>query len=53
MKKEPGKRSFLLIGLAGCSILVWLVQAAVGGFFYATAAFFTKEGWERWKAGRK
>jgi hypothetical protein len=28
----------------------WILKAALGGVIYATAAFFTKQGWERWKA---
>ncbi|NBT57146.1 hypothetical protein EBT16_00020 [bacterium] len=50
---EIKKKNFLVIGLLGCSFVWWLLQSAIGGFFYATAAFFTKEGWEKWKSGRR
>lgn len=46
------KKNFLVVGFLGCSFLIWLLQSVVGGFFYATAAFFTKEGWEKWKSKR-
>jgi hypothetical protein len=26
----------------------WILKSALGGIIYATAAFFTKQGWERW-----
>jgi hypothetical protein len=51
-KKEPEKRGFLIVGLIGAPLAAWIVRAAIGGFFYATAAFFTKEGWEKWKSRR-
>lgn len=47
------KKNFLVVGFLGCSLLFWLLQSIAGGFFYATAAFFTKEGWEKWKARRR
>lgn len=47
------KRKFLLTTIAGCAFLAWLFNAILGGIVYATAAFFTKEGWERWKSKRR
>jgi hypothetical protein len=26
----------------------WILKSVVGGIIYASAAFFTKQGWERW-----
>lgn len=44
------KKRFLVTTIAGCAFLAWLAQTLIGGVLYATAAFFTKEGWERWKS---
>lgn len=46
------KKNFLVVGFLGFSLLIWLFQSIAGGFVYATAAFFTKEGWEKWKSRR-
>jgi len=43
------KKKFIVIGLLGLS-LSWLLQPILGGIFYAVAAFFTKEGLEKWKS---
>jgi hypothetical protein len=46
------KKRFLVTTIAGCALAAWLVKTIAGGILYATAAFFTKEGWERWKSRR-
>jgi hypothetical protein len=47
------RKKFVLTTIAGCAFLAWLFNTALGGIVYATAAFFTKEVWERWKSRRK
>jgi hypothetical protein len=47
------KKNFIVVGFLGCSLLIWLFQSIAGGFVYATAAFFTKEGWEKWKSRQR
>lgn len=47
------KKKFVFTTIAGCAFLAWLFNTALGGMIYATAAFFTKEGWERWKSNKK
>jgi hypothetical protein len=46
------KKKFLIIGATGCAVIFWLANTLLGGFLYATAAFFTKEGWQTWKEKR-
>lgn len=46
------KKKFLVIGVTGCAIMLWLFNTVLGGILYAGAAFFTKEGLERWKEKR-
>jgi hypothetical protein len=47
------RKKFVLTTIAGCAFLAWLFNTALGGIVYATAAFFTKEGWERWKSKKR
>lgn len=46
------KKKFLSTTTAGFALIVWLFKTAAGGALYATAAFFAKEAWERWKSRR-
>ena len=46
------KRRFIAVSVAGCALAVWLARTIIGGAIYATAAFFTKQGWENWKSRR-
>lgn len=46
------KKKFLVVGATGCAIVLWLVNTVLGGILYAAAAFFTKEGLEKWKEKR-
>jgi hypothetical protein len=52
-EKKTKKRGFLVVGFLSLSLVAWLVQTVVGGFIYATAAFFTKQQWEKWKSKRQ
>ena len=45
------KKKFLGVGYSGFALTAWIVKAVAGGALYATAAFFTKLGWERWNSG--
>jgi hypothetical protein len=47
------KKKFLIVGLAGWALAEWAFRTAAAGAIYATVAFFTKEGWERWKFRRR
>jgi len=51
MKERQLKKKFLVVGYCGFALIAWLVKAVAGGALYATAAFFTKLGWERWNSG--
>ena len=52
-EEKDKKKNFLVVSFIGCSLLIWFLQSVLGGFFYATVAFFTKEGWDKWKAKRR
>lgn len=47
------KRRFVAVSIASCALIAWLVRTVAGGVLYATAAFFTKHGWEKWKSRRE
>jgi len=44
------RRRFIATGAFGYALTIWLARTILGGILYATAAFFTREGWERWKS---
>lgn len=46
------KKKFLVVGSSGCALALWLFKTLFGGVLYATAAFFTKIGLERWGSGK-
>jgi hypothetical protein len=50
MAKER-KKNFLT-GLVGTSLVALVFQAIFVGIIQATAAFFAKYGWEKWKGRR-
>lgn len=43
------KKKFLVVGATSSAVALWLFNTVLGGILYATAAFFTKEGLEKWK----
>ena len=52
-KEKPKRTGFLIIGTTATALFFSVIKAVLGGIIYATAVFFTKEGWERWKSKSK
>jgi hypothetical protein len=51
--EKPKRAGFLVVGAVATTLFFSVIKAVLGGMIYATAVFFTKEGWERWKSKSK
>jgi len=53
MSEKNNKKNFFLTSILGTFTLLWILRMAVGGIIHATASFFAKEKWEKWKNKKK
>ena len=53
MSEKNNKKNFFLTGILGTFTLLWVLRMVLAGIIQATASFFTKEKWEKWKNRKK